>query len=347
MPVPASSCVASTADPEPDMTTPRRRFLRITSSLLALPACQVVFGQGAFPNRPIRLLIGFPPGGGNDVVARIVGPKLGDLLGQQVVLENRPGATGTIAANMVAKAPPDGYTLLEGAVSTNVIANFLYRDLPYNPEKDLVPVILLASIPQLIAVHPALNIHSLQELIAYARANPGKLHFGSAGNGSTPHIAGEIFKSKTGTDLVHVPYKGAGQALPDLLAGRVPVSFDTTGTIISHVKAGTLRALAIAAPRRFAPIGDVPTAAEAGLAEFEISTWIGVFAPALTAPSIINFLHERISTVLRMPEVRNQLVNNIGSDDTVTTSPQEFANFFRREIVKYAAVIKAAGIRLE
>ncbi len=309
-------------------------------------ALQPAAAQG-YPNRALKFIVGFPPGGGADVVARIVGPHLTEALGQQVVIENRPGATGTVAANGVAKSAPDGYTWLIGAVSTNAIANSLYPNLPYDPEQDLVPVTLLASIPQLIAVNPSLEVRTVRELIDYARANPGKLRFPSAGNGSTPHIAGEIFKITTGTDLLHVPYKGAGQALPDLLAGRVQVSFDTTGTIISFVKAGRLRALAIAAPKRFAQIPDVPTAAEAGLPDFDISTWIGLFAPAGTPAAIVNLLHARIATVLRKPEVRNLLINNIGSDDTATATPAEFASLLKRDIARYAKVIKAAGIRAD
>jgi tripartite-type tricarboxylate transporter receptor subunit TctC len=331
-----------------DVNKARRTLLGATAGVIVPLICPVAgLAQGTYPNRPIRLLIGFPPGGGNDVVARVVGPRLSAALGQQVVLENRPGATGTIAANLVAKSTPDGYTLLEGAVSTNVIANYLYKDLPYDPEKDLIPVTLLASIPQLIAVNRALPVNTLQELIAYAKANPGTLNFGSAGNGSTPHIAGEIFKARTGTDLRHVPYKGAGQSINDLLAGRLQVSFDTTGTIITHIRSGALRALAIAAPNRFAPIADVPTTAEAGLPDFEISTWIGVFAPAGTPSAIVALLNDRIVSVLRQPEVRKQLVDSIGSDESMTATPLEFARLIQRDAVKYGSIIKQAGIHLD
>ena len=319
-----------------------RGFVVVAGCMLACLAS----AQG-YPNRPIKFIVGFPPGGGNDVVARIVAQHLSEPLGQQVIVENRAGATGTVAANVVAKSPPDGYTLLAGAVSTNAIAPSLYLSLAYDQERDLSPVTLLASIPQLIAIHPSLEIRSVRELIDYAKANPGKLHFASAGNGSTPHITGEIFKLVTGTDLVHVPYKGAGQALPDVLAGRVPLSFDTTGTIITHVRSGKLRALAIAAPRRFALIPEVPTAAEAGLADFELATWIGVFAPAGTPPSVVDLLHARIGAVLQKPEVRNQLINNIGSDESATGSPAEFAALLKKDIARYSKVIKAVGIRAD
>ena len=314
---------------------------------LSLAALSVAAHAQPFPSRPIKFIVGFPPGGGNDVVSRIVAPWLQESLGQQVIVENRPGANGTIAAAAVAKMPPDGYNLLVGAVSTNAIAPTLYGNLPYDTEKDLAAVTLLASIPQLIAVHPDLPVKSVKELVAHAKANPGQLKFPSAGNGSTPHITGEIFKLATGTDLVHVPYKGAGQALPDLLSGRLSVSFDTTGTIIQHVRSGKLRALAIAAPKRFALIPDVPTAAEAGLADFELATWIGLFAPGGTPPAILNTLHSRIAAVLQKPEVRNQLVNNIGSDDSVTRSPEEFAALLHRDVLRYAKVIKAAGVKAD
>lgn len=311
-----------------------------------LAAASSVLAQ-EYPSRPIRFVVGFPPGGGNDVVARVVAPPLTEALGQQVLVENRAGATGTVAAAAIAKSPPDGYALLVGAVSTNAIAPALYANLTYDPVRDLVPVTLLASIPQLIAIHPSLDVKNVRELIDHARANPGKLRFASAGNGSTPHISGEIFKMLTGTDLVHVPYKGAGAALPDVLAGRVPVSFDTTGTIINHVRAGKLKALAIAAPRRFALIPDVPTAAEAGLADFEISTWIGLFAPGGTPAAVVNLLHARIATVLQRAEVRNQLVNNIGSDDSITRTPAEFEALLKRDIERYAKVIKSNNIRAD
>ena len=329
------------------MSSEFRTTIRWSLAILGcLVGLQHVAAQG-YPNRALKFVVGFPPGGGNDVVARVVGPHLTEALGQHVVIENRPGATGTVAANAVAKSAPDGYTWLVGAVSTNAIANSLYPNLPYDPERDLTPVTLLASIPQLIAVHPSLEVRTVRELIEYARANPGTLRFPSAGNGSTPHIAGEIFKMTTGTDLLHVPYKGAGQALPDLLSGRVQVSFDTTGTIISHVKAGKLRALAIATPKRFALIPDVPTAAEAGLPDFDISTWIGLFAPGGTAAAIVDLLHARIATVLRKPEVRNLLINNIGSDDSATATPAEFASLVKRDIARYAKIIKIAGIRAD
>lgn len=327
----------------------RRHSLRLLHAIVLAAGCMFasIAAAQVFPNRPLRFINGFPPGGGNDVVARMVAPYLSDAIGQPVVVENRPGATGTVAASMVAKSPADGYTLLVGAVSTNAIAPSLYPNLPYDPERDLSPITLLASIPQLIAVHPSLNIHSVKELIESAKANPGKLQFASAGNGSTPHITGEIFKLLTGTDLLHVPYKGAGQALPDVLAGRVPVSFDTTGTIIAQVRAGKLRALAVAAPKRFALIPDVPTAAEAGLPDFEISTWIGLFAPGGTPPAVVEFLHNRIASVLSQSELRGKLVNNIGSDDSVTRTPAEFSALLKRDIVRYAKVIKAAGIRAD
>lgn len=332
------------------MISPRNRFAaRLAVLPAALLALAVAFPAAAqeFPSKPLKFIIGFPPGGGNDVVARVVAPHLSAALGQPVLIENRPGATGTVAANIVAKSPPDGYSLLVGAVSTNAIAGSLYPSLPYDPEKDLAPVILLASIPQLIAVSPTVEARSVRELIELARASPGKLRFASAGNGSTPHITGEIFKMATGTQLVHVPYKGAGAALPDLIAGRVEVSFDTTGTIITHVKSGKLRALAIAAPKRFPGIPEVPTAAEAGLADFELATWIGVFAPGGTPPAIVNLLHARTYAVLQMPEVKNQLINNIGSDESSTATPAEFAALLKRDIARYAKVIKAVGIRAD
>ena len=301
----------------------------------------------SYPTKPVRMLVGFPPSGGNDVVARVVATRLSERWNQSVIVENRPGATGTVAAGVVARAPADGYMLLAGAVSTNAIAPFMYGNLPYDAEKAFAPVTLLASIPNLIAVHPSLPVKSLQELIALAKRMPGKLSFPSAGNGSTPHVAGEMFMLATSTKMLHVPYKGAGQAIPDLLAGQTEVSFDTTGTIITHVRSGRLKALAIAAPRRFPAIRDVPTTAEAGMPGFEMSTWIGLFAPADTPPAIVQRLHSEIAAVLRDPALRSKLIDSIGADESTTATPEEFAAIFRKDLVRYKKLVSAIGLKLD
>jgi len=300
----------------------------------------------SYPNKPIRLIVGFPPGGGTDVVARIIAPGLSENLGQPVVIENRPGATGTVAAAMVARSPADGYTLMMGHVSVNAIAPSLFPNLPYDVIKDFAPITLAASVPHLIVVHPSLPVTSLRELIAYAKARPGKLSFPSAGNGSTPHLAGEMFKSMAGVDLVHVPYKGTGQSMQDLLAGQHQVAFDTMPASAPYVRAGRLRALAVSSARRVAEFPDGPTAEEAGVPGYRITTWYGVFAPAGTQPEVVNQLHAEIAKAMQSPETHAKLAE-IGADGTITRSPEEFAAIVRADAARYGKVVKDAGLKLD
>ena len=299
-----------------------------------------------YPSKPIRMIVGFPPGGGTDVVARIITPKLAEGLGQPVVIENRPGATGTVAAELVARSPNDGYTIMMGHVSVNAIAPSLFPKLPYDVIKDFAPVTLAASVPHFIVVHPSLQVASVKELIAYARAQPGRLSFPSAGNGSTPHLAGEMFKSMAGVDLVHVPYKGTGQSMADLLAGQHLVGFDTLPASAPYVRSGKLRPLAVTSPKRLPEFPDVPTVEEAGVPGYQLATWYGVFAPAGTPPAIVNRLHGEIAKAMQAPETRDKLIA-IGVDETVTRSPEEFAAIVRVDTVRYAKVIKDAGLKMD
>jgi tripartite-type tricarboxylate transporter receptor subunit TctC len=299
-----------------------------------------------YPSKPIRMIVGFPPGGGTDVVARIITPKLAENLGQPVVIENRPGATGTVAAEMVARSPNDGYTIMMGHVSVNAIAPSLFPKLPYDVIKDFAPVTLAASVPHFIVVHPSLQVASVKELIAHARAQPGRLSFPSAGNGSTPHLAGEMFKSMTGVDLVHVPYKGTGQSMADLLAGQHLVGFDTMPASAPYVRSGKLRPLAVTSAKRLPEFPDVPTVEEAGVPGYRLATWYGVFAPAGTPPAIVNRLHGEIAKAMQAPETRDKLVA-IGVDETVTRSPEEFAAIVRADTARYAKVIKDAGLKID
>ena len=299
-----------------------------------------------YPSKPIRMIVGFPPGGGTDVVARIITPKLAEGLGQPVVIENRPGATGTVAAELVARSPNDGYTIMMGHVSVNAIAPSLFPRLPYDVIKDFAPVTLTASVPHFIVVHPSLQVASVKELIAYASAQPGRLSFPSAGNGSTPHLAGEMFKSMAGVDLVHVPYKGTGQSMADLLAGQHLVGFDTLPASAPYVRNGKLRPLAVTSSKRLPEFPDVPTVEEAGVPGYQLATWYGVFAPAGTPPAIVNRLHGEIAKAMQAPETRDKLVA-IGVDETVTRSPEEFAAIVRADTVRYAKVIKDAGLKMD
>ncbi|OVZ60642.1 hypothetical protein CDO44_07905 [Pigmentiphaga sp. NML080357] len=300
----------------------------------------------AFPNKPIRLLVGFAPGGGTDVVARVIAPRLSENIGQSVVVENKPGASGIVAGGIVAKAPPDGYTLMMGVVSVNTILPHLFTNIPYDTARDFTPVILTASVPHFVAVHPSLPVHTLAGLIAYAKANPGKLSFPSAGSGTTPHIAGEMFKSMAGVELMHVPYKSTGQSMPDLLAGRLQVGFDTYPTTAPYVKTGKLRALAVTGTKRLQEFPELPTVAESGLPEYRFATWYGIFAPRDTPAAIVNRLHAEFAKAMAAPDVREQLVK-MGVDGTETRTPEEFAALVRADTERFGKVVKAAGVRLD
>jgi tripartite-type tricarboxylate transporter receptor subunit TctC len=299
-----------------------------------------------YPKRPIRMLVGFAPGGGTDVVARILAPRLASAWGEQIVIDNRPGATGTIAAALVVRAAPDGYTLLMGHASTNTIAPALYPKLPYDSAKDFAPVTLAGSVPHLISVHPSVPVRTVKELIALAKAKPRELTTPSSGHGSMSHIAGALFMHATVTDLVHVPYKGAGLSVQDLIAGHVKVSFDTTAAVMPYVKAGRLRALAAAAPKRLASLPDVPTASEAGVPGFEMSSWYGVFAPAGTPAVLLRKIHAEVNRAQDLPEVKAQM-DQLGTDGARSASPEAFAAMVKADLVRFANVVKAAGIKIE
>jgi tripartite-type tricarboxylate transporter receptor subunit TctC len=319
--------------------------MRRLAFVLALAACACVHAQG-YPTRPVKMVVGFPPGGGTDVVARIIAPGLGEHLGQPVVIENRPGATGTVAAAMVAKSPPDGYTIMMGHVSVNAIAPSLFPNLQYDVIKDFAPVTLAASVPHFVVVHPSLPVHSIRELIAYAKERPGKLSFPSAGNGSTPHLAGEIFKAMAGVDLVHVPYKGTGQSVADLLAGQHQVGFDTAPASAGYVRSGKMRVLGVSSAKRIPEYPDVPTVAEAGVPGYEVITWYGVFAPGGTPPAIVGRLHADIAQAMEAPTARTRLAE-AGADGSVTRTPGEFAALVRADTARYAKIIKEAGLKID
>jgi tripartite-type tricarboxylate transporter receptor subunit TctC len=315
----------------------------ILACLLALPCAAL--SQG-YPSRPLRMVVGFPPGGGTDVVARIIAPGLSENLGQPVVIENRPGATGTVAAAMVAKSPADGYTIMMGHVSVNAIAPSLFPNLQYDVLKDFAPVTLAASVPHFVVVHPSLPVRSIRELIAYAKERPGKLSFPSAGNGSTPHLAGEIFKSMAGVDIVHVPYKGTGQSMADLLAGQHQVAFDTAPASSGNVRSGRMRVLGVSSAKRIPEYPDVPTVAEAGVPGYEVITWYGVFAPGGTPAAIVGRLHADIARAMEAPSAHARLAE-AGADGSVTRTPEEFAAIVRADTARYARIIKDTGLKID
>jgi tripartite-type tricarboxylate transporter receptor subunit TctC len=298
-----------------------------------------------FPSKPIRMVVGFPPGGGTDVVARIVAPRYSELLGQPVVIDNRPGATGTVAAGQVAKAPADGYTIMMGHISVNAIAPAMFSNLTYDVIRDFTPIGIAAAVPHFVVVHPSLSVASLKELIAVLKAQPGK-SFPSAGNGSMPHLAGELFKSLAGVELVHVPYKGSGQSMQDLLGGQHVVAFDTLPASAPHVRSGKLRALATSTAARLPAFPDVPTAAEAGLPGYQVTTWYGVFAPPGLPGAITSRLHRDLLKAMQTPDVKARL-EGIGADGTVSSSPEEFAALVRSDTARYAKIVKDIGLKID
>jgi len=318
--------------------------MRVLAYLFAL-VCAVV-GAQEYPNKPVRMVVGFPPGGGTDVVARILAPRLGELLGQPIVIDNRPGATGTVAAGQVAKSAPDGYTIMMGHVSVNAIAPNLFANLPYDVERDFAPIALAAAVPHLVVVHPSVPVTTLKELVAYLRAQPGKLTFPSAGNGSMPHLAGEVFQALAGVKMVHVPYKGTGQSMQDLLGGQHLVAFDTMPASAPHVRSGKLRALAVSTAGRVPSFPDVPTAEEAGVPGYVVITWYGVFAPAGTPAAIVSRLHSEMVKAMQTPDVRARL-EGIGADGSVSRSPEEFAALVRADTARYAKIVKDIGLRID
>jgi len=314
-------------------------------ALLAWVMCSAVWAQD-YPSKPVRMVVGFPPGGGTDVVARIIVPRMSELLGQSVVIDNRPGATGTVAAGQVAKSPPDGYTIMMGHVSVNAIAPSLFASLPYDVERDFAPIGLAAAVPHLVVVHPSVPVNTLHELVAYLKAQPGKFTFPSAGNGSMPHLAGEIFQSIAGVRLVHVPYKGSGQSMQDLLGGQHLVAFDTMPASAPHVRAGRLRAVAVSTAQRVASFPEVPTAEEAGVPGYVVTTWYGVFAPAGTPAAIVKRLHGELVKTMQTPDVRAKL-EGIGADGSYSRSPEEFAQLVRTDTARYAKIVKDIGLKID
>jgi tripartite-type tricarboxylate transporter receptor subunit TctC len=298
----------------------------------------------AYPQKAIRLVVGFPPGGATDIVARLVGQKLSVSLGQAVVIDNRPGANSNIGAELAARAAADGYTLFMCTIA-NAINYSLYSNLPFDMIKDFVPVAQTASILSFLVVHPSLPVKSVKELIELAKSKPGELNYASSGIGGSPHLAAEMFKTMAGVNMVHIPYKGTGPELTDLLAGVVRIAFETTPAVLPHVKAGKLRALAVNSLKRTPLLPDLPTMSEAGLPGFEVTSWNGVLAPAGTPKEIVTRLNNEIVKALKMPDVHEKL-SGLGADP-VGNTPEQFAAFIQAEIKKWAKVIKESGARVD
>jgi tripartite-type tricarboxylate transporter receptor subunit TctC len=322
-----------------------RTALHLCAALIAGAWIASAAAQTAYPSRPLRLVSPFPPGGVVDTVSRVVAQKLSESLGQPVVVENKVGAGGNIAAEFVSKAVPDGYTLLMGSIATHAINVSLYSRMPYDAERDFAPVSLAATNTNLVVVNPSFPVRSIAELIVYAKANPGKLNYGTAGSGTAQHLAGELFKTTAGIDMVHVPYKGAAPGISDLLAGQIPLMFVDISISLPHVRAGRLRALAVTAGKRVPQLPEVPAVAESGMLGFEVNAWFGVFVPAGTPREIVNRLNADIVRGLAAPDVRERLLA-LGVEP-VTSTPEQFAAFVKSEIAKWGRIVKISGARAD
>jgi tripartite-type tricarboxylate transporter receptor subunit TctC len=320
----------------------KRRTLLLAAALAALPMAALAQG---YPSKPIRFVVPYPPGGPLDTIARLLGQKVAESVKQPVIVDNKPGAGGNIGADFVAKAPADGYTILMGAVATHAINPTLYAKIPYDAVRDFSPVTQVASTPNVLVVNPSLPVASVADLVAHARANPGKLNFGSGSTGSAGHLAGELFKSLAGVQMTHIPYKGAAPAMQDLIGGQIHLMFDNMASSLTQVRAGRVKALAVTTAKRSSLAPELPTVAESGLAGFDISTWFGIFAPAGTPREAIARLHAEFTRALAAPDVREKMIN-LGAEP-VGNTPAEFATYIRAEAEKYARVIKASGAKAD
>jgi tripartite-type tricarboxylate transporter receptor subunit TctC len=295
-----------------------------------------------YPAKPIRWIIPFPPGGAMDVMARALGPKMAESMGQPVVIENRPGAGGVIGSDVVAKAPPDGYTMMIVSIGQAVNPS-LYPKLPFDPVKDFEPVTLVGVVPNVLVVHPSVKANSVAELVALAKAQPGKLNYASAGNGTSIHLAGELFASMAGVDITHVPYKGSGPAVTDLLGGQVNLMFDSITSAKPHIQAGKLRALGVTSSHRSQALSNVPTISEAGIKGYEVSPWFAVFVPAKTPKAVVDRLHGEITKALKLQDIQERFAS-IGAEP-VGSTPEQLAAHLQRETARWSKIIREREIK--
>ena len=334
-----------------DRNSPQRRQVAVTRIVAAVlfGASAIAGAQaqdtGAYPSRPLRLIVPFPPGGGNDILARAVGQRLSPIVGQPVVVDNRGGAGGVLGATLAAKAPPDGYTLFLGSLGNLAHNPALKEDLPYQPLRDFETVTLLATSSLLLAVHPQVQAQSVKALIDLAKASPGKLNYASAGTGSSLHMTAELFKHATGADITHVPFKGTGPAITDLLGGRVELIFSTMPPVLPHLKSGRLRALGVTAAQRAPIVPDVPTIAESGVPGFDVSNWQGIVTPRKTPDAILRKLNRDLLATLKAPGMADALSRQ--GLEAAGGTPAQFRALISTEIARYTKVVKAAGIRVD
>jgi tripartite-type tricarboxylate transporter receptor subunit TctC len=329
------------------MINHRRNIIQaLVCAAAVMVACPSVAQTAAnWPNKPIRYIVPFAPGGTTDILARMVGEKLAVVLGQPIVVENKAGQGGSIGAAELARAAPDGYTIGGGTISSHAINATLYDKLSYDPVTSFAPITLYATQPNVLLVHPSVPVKNLSEFIALLKANPEKYSFGSAGNGTSQHISGELFKTMAGVKMQHVPYRGSGQMMPDLLSGNLPVAMDNIATAIPHVRAGKLRALAVTTATRSAVAPDVPTMAESGLAGYELSSWQAVFAPAGTPTPIVERLYTEITRILKTPEIQKRFTD-LGLDPS-GMSPQELAALVKADVPRLGKIVKESGARAD
>ena len=316
--------------------------------LIALVLCSLFVAaagaQDAYPSRPLKFILPFPPGGGTDILGRVIAERLSASLGQPVVTENRGGAGGNVGAEAAAHSAPDGYTIVLVAPSL-AISPSLYSKLNYDPVKDLAPIGLVATVPNVMITHPAVEAKNLQEFIALARSRPGAMNYGSGGAGTSNHLAGELFNIVTGTKLVHVPYKGVNLAMQGVLAGEIQLVFIGIPAALPHIKAGKLRALALVAPQRSPALPEVPTVAEAGLKDFEVTTWYGIMTPSGTPRPIVSRLNAELVKIMHTPDVKERLAGM--ATDPLTSTPEEFAAYLRQEIAKWGEVVRKANLKAD
>ena len=327
------------------MTNIASQFFRALFILIAMVLlAPVVMAQQAYPNKPVRIIVPYPPGGTADIIGRTIAEKLGVLWGQSVIVENRAGAGGTIGVDAVAKAAPDGYTMVLGVTGPLTIAPSINAQLAYDPLRDLVPITLVAAVPSLIAIHPSVPARDLKELIALAKSQPGKLTFASAGTGTSVHIAGELFKSMASVDIIHVPYKGGAPALNDLLGGQVSMIIENMPQLLPQVRAGKIRALAVTTQQRSNALADLPAVAEI-LPGYEATTWFGLLAPAKTPQEIVRKVQSDVAKIGMLPDVKERFTG-LGAD-VIASTPEAFAKHLQSELLRFSKVIKDANIKAQ
>ncbi len=322
-----------------------RRQLLAGLALAAAGALPLAAAAQNYPTKPVTIIVPFSAGGTTDILARIVGQGLTTELGQPFLVDNRAGAGGNIGGALAAKAQADGYTLFMGTVGTHAINQALYKKMPFDPVKDFAPISRVATVPNLLVANPKEPYKTVKELIAYAKAHPGKVTFGSPGSGASPHVSGELFKSMTGTDLLHVPYKGSAPAMTDLLGGQTSIMFDNMPSAIQHVRSGKLRPIAVTTAKRSPELPDVPTIAESGVPGYEAMSWFGLFAPAATPKPVLDKLNAALVKVLNQPDVKKKIAEQGG--DVVAETPAQFAAFIKSESAKWGKVVKDSGATVD